>query len=76
MRLEQAVDPFVLIQPGVGVREGVPIQRIRRNSEILFVQFDQPLTQTHRIFEQHIVVDDAVTDEQRIAQSIGKFEGR
>src|ERR1700733_15109226 len=66
VRLEQTVDSLVFIQPGIGVGESVPIQWVWREAEIVLVQFDQPLVQAHRIFEQYIVVDDAVTDQQRI----------
>src|SRR5258706_5813162 len=34
IRLEQPIDAFVFVEPGIGIGETVAIQRIRRNGEI------------------------------------------
>jgi len=39
------------------------------------VQFDQPLIQAHGILEQHVVVNHAVADEQRVLQACGNSMG-
>src|SRR5258708_1814358 len=76
IRFEQPVNSLVLVEPGIGIRKSMAIQRVRRHAEIVLVQFDQALGQAHRILEQHIVVDHAVANEQCVLQAGGKFNRR
>src|SRR5580698_2122764 len=74
--LEQPVYPFIFVQPGIGVAETMPVERVRRHGEIVLVQFDQTLIKPHGIFEQDVVVDHAVTNEQRILEACGELNRR
>ena len=75
IRLEQLVNPLVLIQPRIGMHEPMPLHRIGRHLEVVLVQLDQLLIQPHRIFEQHVVVDHAVADQQGTLEAVGEFDG-
>ena len=41
VRLEQSVNPLVLVEPRIGMHEAVPFHWIRRNFEVVLVQLDR-----------------------------------
>src|SRR5690606_16034046 len=75
-RLEQLVDPPVLVVPGVGVAEPVALERVGRDPPVVLAQFDQLLGEQHAVLEEHVVVDHAVGDQQVVLQAGGVLDRR
>ena len=70
------MDAAVLVVPGVRVFEVVAFHRVQRDPEILLVQLDEALVQADRIARHHVVVDQAVVDQQRVCEVLRVFDRR
>ena len=70
---EQFEDAPVLIHPGIGSAEAVPLDRVHGYFPVFLAQFDQPLGQPDRVLEVDVRVHDPVTDQESPLESRGLF---
>ncbi len=74
--LEEFQNSSIFVVPTAGLTESVRLDRVHGHVPVGFPELNQSLSQSDGVFEEHIVVDHAVTDQQRFLESVREVDWR